>query len=58
VFSCTTKDWLVPVVKDHIKANTLAKYLAIKLEPFYAEGKGEIVCPVCISYIRGETFWP
>jgi hypothetical protein len=58
VFSCTTKDWLVLVVKDHIKANTLAKYLAVKLEPFYAEGRGEIVCPVCISYIRGETFWP
>jgi hypothetical protein len=58
VFSCTTKDWLVPVISDHIKADTLAKYLAAKLEPFYAEGKGDIICPVCITYIRGETFWP
>jgi hypothetical protein len=58
VFSCTTRDWLVPVISDHIKANTLAKYLATKLEPFYAEGKGDIICPVCITYIRGETFWP
>jgi hypothetical protein len=51
-------DWLVPVISDHIKANALAKYLAAKLEPFYAEGKGDIICPVCITYIRGETFWP
>jgi hypothetical protein len=58
VFSCTTKDWLVPVISDHIKANTLAKYLAAKLEPLYAEGKGDIICPVCITYNRGETFWP
>jgi hypothetical protein len=56
VFSCTSKDWLVPVISDHIKANTLAKYLSAKLEPFYAEGKGDIICPVCITYIRGETF--
>jgi hypothetical protein len=58
IFSCTTKDWLVPVIKERIKANTIAHYLATKLRPFYAEGKGEIVCPVCISYIIGERFWP
>jgi hypothetical protein len=58
VFSCTTKDWLVPVIKERIKANTMAHYLAAKLRPFYAEGKGEIVCPVCISYIIAERFWP
>jgi hypothetical protein len=58
MFSCTTKGWLVPVIKDHIKANSLARYLAKELEPFYAEGKGEIVCPICISYISGEKFWP
>jgi hypothetical protein len=58
MFSCTTKDWLVPVISDYIKANTLAKYLAAKLEPFYAEGEGDIICPVCITYIRGETYWP
>jgi hypothetical protein len=58
VFSCTTKDWLVPVIKERIKANTMAHYLAAKLRPFYAEGRGEIVCPVCISYIIAERFWP
>jgi hypothetical protein len=58
VFSCTTKDWLVPVIGERFKANTMAHYLAGKLRPFYAEGKGEIVCPVCISYIIGERFWP
>jgi hypothetical protein len=26
VFSCTTKDWLVPVIKERIKANTMAHY--------------------------------
>jgi hypothetical protein len=36
VFSCTTKDWLVPVIKERIKANTMAHYLAAKLRPFYA----------------------
>jgi hypothetical protein len=58
VFSCTTKDWLVPVIKERIKANTMAHYLAAKLKPFYSEGKGEIMCPVCISYIVAEKFWP
>jgi hypothetical protein len=58
VFSCTTKDWLVPVIRKCIKANTMIHYLAAKLRSFYAEGKGEIVCPVCISYIIGERFWP
>jgi hypothetical protein len=58
IFSCTTKDWLVPVIKERIKANVIAHYLAIKLKPFYAEGKGEIICPVCISHIVGEKFWP
>jgi hypothetical protein len=58
VFSCTTEDWLVPVISNHIEANSMAKYLAAKLEPFYAEGKGDIICSVCITYIRGETFWP
>jgi hypothetical protein len=58
VFSCTTKDWLVPVIKEKIKANTIARYLAAKLRPFYSEGKGEIMCPVCISYIVAERFWP
>jgi hypothetical protein len=58
VFSCTIKDWLMPVIKERVKANTMAHYLASKLRPFYAEGKGEIVCPVCISYIIAERFWP
>jgi hypothetical protein len=58
VFSCAIKNWLVPVIKERIKANTMAHYLAAKLRPFYAEGKGEIVCPVCISYIIAERFWP
>jgi hypothetical protein len=58
VFSCTTKYWLVPVIKERIKANTMAHYLAAKLRPFYSEGKGEIMCPVCISYIIAERFWP
>jgi hypothetical protein len=57
VFSFTTKDWLVPVIKERIKAN-MAHYLAAKLRPFYTEGKGEIVCPVCISYLIAERFWP
>jgi hypothetical protein len=58
VFSCTTRDWLVPVIKERIKANTIAHYFTEKLRPFYAEGKGEIACPVCISYIVAERFWP
>jgi hypothetical protein len=58
VFSCTTRYWLVPVIKERIKANTIAHYLAAKLRPFYADGKGEIACPVCISYIVAERFWP
>jgi hypothetical protein len=48
----------VPVIKERIKANTIAHYLAAKLRPFYAEGKGEIVWPFCLSYIIGERFWP
>jgi hypothetical protein len=34
MYSCTTKVWLVPVIKNNTKANALADYLAMKLQPF------------------------
>jgi hypothetical protein len=38
--------------------HSVPRYLAAKLKPFYSEGKGEIMCPICISYIIAERFWP
>jgi hypothetical protein len=50
IYSCTEKNWMVPILKGPFQANAIADYLKRKLEPFYSEGKGRIVCPVCTVF--------
>jgi hypothetical protein len=47
---------MVPVLKGPFQANTISNYLKKKLEPFYSEGKGRIVCPVCIVFASGDKY--
>jgi hypothetical protein len=47
---------MVPVLKGPFQANAIMNYLKVKLEPFYLEGKGQIICPVCKVFTSGEEY--
>jgi hypothetical protein len=47
---------MVPVLKGPFQANAVMDYLKRKLEPFYSEGKGRIVCPVCTVFTSGDEY--
>jgi hypothetical protein len=47
---------MVPVLKGPFQANAIADYLKRKLEPFYSEGKGRIVCPVCTVFASRDEY--
>jgi hypothetical protein len=55
-YSCTKKNWMVPVLKGPFQPNAIMNYLKAKLEPFYLQGKGRIICPVCTVFTSGEEY--
>jgi hypothetical protein len=56
IYSCMEKNWMVPILKGPFQANAIMDYLKRKLEPFYSEGKGRIVCPVCMVFTSGNEY--
>jgi hypothetical protein len=56
IYSCTEKNWMVPVLKGPFQPHAIMNYLKAKLEPFYSEGKGWIICPVCTVFTSGEEY--
>jgi hypothetical protein len=56
IYSCTKKNWMVPVLKVPFQPNAISNYLTKKVEPFYSEGKGRIVCPVCTVFASGDEY--
>jgi hypothetical protein len=56
VYSCTKKNWMVPVLRGPFQANSLLNYLKEKQHPFYSQGKGQIVCPPCVIHTSGEEY--
>jgi hypothetical protein len=56
IYSCTSSDFTVPVISGGYQAETLIEsYIENRLFPFFAEGAGEIICPVCLFNISGSA---
>jgi hypothetical protein len=58
LFSLTKSDYTVPQVQNNLSATVIERVLAHKLRPFILEGKGKVLCPICLFRVEKERVEP
>jgi hypothetical protein len=58
VYAAMSRSFEVPVLLNNEQPEAVESFLKIKLRPFYSQGFGKVICPICIFSISEERPTP